>query len=321
MCDSCVIRITEAHFPCGLSVGSERILPNFKDRVKGGSKSHKDLPPQACPGRAEGAQYRSCDEEGPHRRGSRRTRPVPVAHGGRRRRAGGRGPGRPRRPARAAPQPAGRARGRPPRRRRPALRLAGRGQARQRARGARDRPLRPRLPRRRRLHRRFQRLHAAARRRPRRGRGRRLRPDRPVDARRPSRDRDRAAERPRDAALGPSLRPRLRGDRRLLHLAGQGPARGGRLPGAGRRAAGDGQAAVRARPRAGRQGRRPRRGRPPRGDPRRRRGRPRPSGSRCCGFAPSGLPGPKGNIETFVWCSREGRSIDDLAARLGELEV
>ena len=49
-----------------------------------------------------------------------------------------------------------------------------------------------------------------------------------------------------------------------------------RLPGAGRRAAGDGQAAVRARPRAGRQGRRPRRRRPPRGDPRRRRGRPRP---------------------------------------------
>jgi 23S rRNA (cytidine1920-2'-O)/16S rRNA (cytidine1409-2'-O)-methyltransferase len=39
------------------------------------------------------------------------------------------------------------------------------------------------------------------------------------------------------------------------------------------------------------------------------------------GFAPSGLPGPKGNIETFVWCAREGRSVEDLAARLGELEV
>ena len=39
------------------------------------------------------------------------------------------------------------------------------------------------------------------------------------------------------------------------------------------------------------------------------------------GFAPSGLPGPKGNIETFVWCAREGRSAEDLAARLGELEV
>jgi 23S rRNA (cytidine1920-2'-O)/16S rRNA (cytidine1409-2'-O)-methyltransferase len=39
------------------------------------------------------------------------------------------------------------------------------------------------------------------------------------------------------------------------------------------------------------------------------------------GFAPSGLPGPKGNIETFVWCARQGRSVDDLAARLAELEV
>ena len=39
------------------------------------------------------------------------------------------------------------------------------------------------------------------------------------------------------------------------------------------------------------------------------------------GFAPSGLPGPKGNIETFVWCTRQGRSVDDLAARLAELEV
>ena len=103
----------------------ESILPNFKDRVKARSKSHKDLPPQACAGKHEGAQYRSCDEEGPHRRGSRRTRPVPVAHGGRRGGAGRRGPGRPRRPAGAAPEPAGRARGRSPRRRRPAVRLAG----------------------------------------------------------------------------------------------------------------------------------------------------------------------------------------------------
>jgi 23S rRNA (cytidine1920-2'-O)/16S rRNA (cytidine1409-2'-O)-methyltransferase len=39
------------------------------------------------------------------------------------------------------------------------------------------------------------------------------------------------------------------------------------------------------------------------------------------GFAPSGLPGPKGNIETFVWCARKGRSVEGLAARLGELEV
>jgi 23S rRNA (cytidine1920-2'-O)/16S rRNA (cytidine1409-2'-O)-methyltransferase len=32
------------------------------------------------------------------------------------------------------------------------------------------------------------------------------------------------------------------------------------------------------------------------------------------GFAPSGLPGPKGNLETFIWCSRGGES-------LGETEV
>jgi len=30
------------------------------------------------------------------------------------------------------------------------------------------------------------------------------------------------------------------------------------------------------------------------------------------GFAPSGLPGPKGNLETFVWCGGEGEGIDDL---------
>jgi 23S rRNA (cytidine1920-2'-O)/16S rRNA (cytidine1409-2'-O)-methyltransferase len=28
------------------------------------------------------------------------------------------------------------------------------------------------------------------------------------------------------------------------------------------------------------------------------------------GFASSGLPGPKGNLETFIWCSRSGEAID-----------
>ena len=32
------------------------------------------------------------------------------------------------------------------------------------------------------------------------------------------------------------------------------------------------------------------------------------------GFAPSGLPGPKGNRETFVWCGGEGPEVEDLEA-------
>jgi 23S rRNA (cytidine1920-2'-O)/16S rRNA (cytidine1409-2'-O)-methyltransferase len=32
------------------------------------------------------------------------------------------------------------------------------------------------------------------------------------------------------------------------------------------------------------------------------------------GFAPSGLPGPKGNLETFIWCARGGEPIDSEAA-------
>ncbi len=32
------------------------------------------------------------------------------------------------------------------------------------------------------------------------------------------------------------------------------------------------------------------------------------------GFASSGLPGPKGNRETFVWCGGEGPEVADLAA-------
>jgi 23S rRNA (cytidine1920-2'-O)/16S rRNA (cytidine1409-2'-O)-methyltransferase len=36
------------------------------------------------------------------------------------------------------------------------------------------------------------------------------------------------------------------------------------------------------------------------------------------GFAPSGLPGPKGNRETFVLCGGQGESIDDLDAAIAE---
>ena len=38
-------------------------------------------------------------------------------------------------------------------------------------------------------------------------------------------------------------------------------------------------------------------------------------------LASSGLPGPKGNIETFVWCAREGGGIEDLAAAIGEVDA
>jgi 23S rRNA (cytidine1920-2'-O)/16S rRNA (cytidine1409-2'-O)-methyltransferase len=38
------------------------------------------------------------------------------------------------------------------------------------------------------------------------------------------------------------------------------------------------------------------------------------------GFASSGLPGPKGNRETFVWAGSEGRGIDDLEAAILEAE-
>jgi 23S rRNA (cytidine1920-2'-O)/16S rRNA (cytidine1409-2'-O)-methyltransferase len=38
------------------------------------------------------------------------------------------------------------------------------------------------------------------------------------------------------------------------------------------------------------------------------------------GFAPSGLPGPKGNRETFVWCGGEGAEVVDLEAAILEVE-
>jgi 23S rRNA (cytidine1920-2'-O)/16S rRNA (cytidine1409-2'-O)-methyltransferase len=39
------------------------------------------------------------------------------------------------------------------------------------------------------------------------------------------------------------------------------------------------------------------------------------------GFAPSGLPGPKGNRETFVWAGGEGEPLADLEAALLEAEA
>ena len=115
---------------------------------------------------------------------------------------------------------------------------------------------------------------------------------------------------PADLPFAPSLAD----GRRLLHLPGQGAAGGRRLPGARWRGAGDGQAAVRARPRAGRARRRPRRRRPARGDPRRSPQAAQELGLPVRGFASSGLPGPKGNRETFVWCGGEGPGVEDLEA-------
>jgi 23S rRNA (cytidine1920-2'-O)/16S rRNA (cytidine1409-2'-O)-methyltransferase len=38
------------------------------------------------------------------------------------------------------------------------------------------------------------------------------------------------------------------------------------------------------------------------------------------GVASSGLPGPKGNRETFVWCGGEGAEVEDLEAAVLEIE-
>jgi 23S rRNA (cytidine1920-2'-O)/16S rRNA (cytidine1409-2'-O)-methyltransferase len=42
-------------------------------------------------------------------------------------------------------------------------------------------------------------------------------------------------------------------------------------------------------------------------------------GGRVLGTADSGLPGPKGNRETFIWCARGGSQVD-LDAELTRIE-
>ena len=44
-------------------------------------------------------------------------------------------------------------------------------------------------------------------------------------------------------------------------------------------------------------------------------------GCSVVGFAPSGLPGPKGNLETFAWLAEGGRDVGDWRAELSEVAV
>ena len=46
----------------------------------------------------------------------------------------------------------------------------------------------------------------------------------------------------------------------------------------------------------------------------------RAAGLAVRGFAPSGLPGAKGNLETFVWCARSGQALADVDAAIAEVE-
>jgi 23S rRNA (cytidine1920-2'-O)/16S rRNA (cytidine1409-2'-O)-methyltransferase len=49
----------------------------------------------------------------------------------------------------------------------------------------------------------------------------------------------------------------------------------------------------------------------------------RAAGASVCGFAPSGLPGPAGNRETFVWLAEAGRdgAVGDVASALERVDV
>jgi 23S rRNA (cytidine1920-2'-O)/16S rRNA (cytidine1409-2'-O)-methyltransferase len=46
-------------------------------------------------------------------------------------------------------------------------------------------------------------------------------------------------------------------------------------------------------------------------------------GASVMGLAPSGLPGPKGNLETFLWLAEAGRAgaLEDMAGTVAEMEV
>jgi 23S rRNA (cytidine1920-2'-O)/16S rRNA (cytidine1409-2'-O)-methyltransferase len=50
-------------------------------------------------------------------------------------------------------------------------------------------------------------------------------------------------------------------------------------------------------------------------------GAARDAGLTVKGFAPSGLPGPKGNRETFIQCATQGNGIEDLEAAVAKVDV
>ena len=43
-------------------------------------------------------------------------------------------------------------------------------------------------------------------------------------------------------------------------------------------------------------------------------------GASVLGYYSSGLPGPKGNRETFVWCGGDGEEVSDLEMAIAEAE-
>ena len=166
------------------------------------------------------------------------------------------------------------------RRRGAALRLTRGDEAGERARDVRHRRLRPRGAGRRSVDRGLHRLPAAARRRAGDRSGRRLRRAGLEDPRRRARDRHGAGQCARRPARRSALPARSGRDRRVVHLAAQGAAGRARCGRRGPvRLPGDDQAAVRGRPRAGRQGRRGALARrPPQRACRGRRVRRRPGG-------------------------------------------
>ena len=253
---------------------------------------------------------------GPARHPARRARAVRVALARGRRRAGRRRaarPGRARAESRASSSPPTSSSRSPP----PAVRLARRRQARQRARRARRRRRGPR---------------AAWTSAPRPAASRtaccsaararvialdvaygelhwRLRDDPRVTV----------IERANARALEPDALPYRAGPdrgRRLVHLADARCCRPCSRCAAPRvRLPGDGQAAVRGRARAGRQGRRGARpGAAARGASRAWRRAARRSAARCWASRRPGCPGPAGNLETFVWLAEGGRAgaLDDV---------